>query len=133
MNVFAIILLGIIVFLLGLLLLWLVFDIDVFEIVFGRKYNATGKIEFRQFLVLYPVAKHKWILYDYVVEYFDEQSLKSFTLYFGLFDTFRYIRWKGKRKNNEVKTKQINEMKHVLSLMQQDIQKYCEDNHIKKL
>lgn len=133
MVVFAIILSGMMFFLIVLLFLLLVLDINVFEIMFDRKHNATGKIKFQQFLVLYPIAEDRWILDDYVVEYFDRSSWKSFTLYFGLFDTFRYIRWKSKRENNEVKTQQINEMKHVLSLMRQDIQEYCDDNHIKKL
>ena len=133
MKAFCIILLGITALLIIMLILWLAFNINIYEIVFDRKYNAIGKIKFRQFLALYLIAEDKWLLDKYVVEYFDTKSYKYSTLYFGLFDTFCYIRWKGKRKNNEVKTQRINEMKHVLSLMQQDIQEYCENNQIRKL
>lgn len=129
MKTLSIILIGITAFLIIMVILWVTFDIDVYKIVFSRKYNATGKIKFRQFLILYSVADFPWILDDYTVEYLDRASGNSFTLYFSIFDTIRYIQWKHKRKRNEAKTKQLNEMKYVLSLMQQDIQKYC-DNHI---
>ena len=137
MKTFSIILLGIMAFLIIMVVLLVVllvgFDIDIWQIVFIRKHNATGKIKFRQFLILYSVADFPWILDDYTVEYFDRTSGNSFTLYFSILDTFRYISWKCKRERNEAKTKQLNEMKHVLSLMQQDIQEYCENNRIKKL
>jgi len=129
MKTLSIILIGITAFLIIMIILWVAFDIDVYKIVFGRKYNATGKIKFRQFLILYSVADLSWILDDYTVDYFDRASGNSFTLYFSIFDTIRYISWKHKRKRNEAKTRQLNEMKYVLSLMQQDIQEYC-DNHI---
>ena len=133
MKTFGIILLGIMVFLIIMVILWVGFDIDIWQIVFIRKHNATGKIKFRQFLILYSVADFPWILDDYTVEYFDRTSGNSFTLYFSILDTFRYISWKCKRERNEAKTKQLNEMKHVLSLIQQDIQEYCENKQIKKL
>lgn len=133
MKTFGIILLGIMALLIVMVILWVGFDIDIWQIVFIRKHNATGKIKFRQFLILYSVVDFPWILHDYTVEYFDRTSGNSFTLYFSILDTFRYISWKCKRERNEAKTKQLNEMKHVLSLMQQDIQEYCENNQIKKL
>lgn len=133
MKTFGIILLGIMAFMIVMVILWVGFDIDIWQIVFIRKHNATGKIKFRQFLILYSVADFPWILDDYTVEYFDRASGNSFTLYFSILDTIRYISWKCKRERNEAKTKQLNEMKHVLSLMQQNIQEYCENNQIKKL
>ena len=133
MKTFGIILLGIMALLIVMVILWVEFDIDIWQIVFIRKHNATGKIKFRQFLILYSVIDFPWILDDYTVEYFDRTSGNSFTLYFSILDTFRYISWKCKRERNEAKTKQLNEMKHVFSLMQQDIQEYCENNQIKKL
>lgn len=133
MKAICIILTEITVCLIVMVILWAVFDIDIYEIVFGRKHNATGKIKFRQFLILRSIADFPWILNNYTVEYLDRTSGISYTLYFSIFDTIRYISWKCKRKRNEAKTKQINEMKYVLSLMQQDIQKYCENNQIKKL
>lgn len=133
MKTFSIILLGIMALLIVIVILWVGFDIDIWQIVFIRKHNATGKIKFRQFLILYSVADFPWILDDYTVEYFDRTSGNSFTLYFSILDTFHYISWKCKRERNEAKTKQLNEMKHVLSLMRQDIQEYCENNQIKKL
>ena len=136
MNTFSIILLGIMVLLIVMVILWVIlwvgFDIDIWQIVFIRKHNATGKIKFRQFLILYSVADFPWILDDYTVEYFDRTSGNSFTMYFSILDTFRYILWKCKRERNEAKTKQLNEMKHVLSLMQQDIQEYC-NNHVESV
>ena len=132
MRTFGIILLGVMACLIVMVILWVEFDIDIWQIVFIRKHNATGKIKFRQFLILYSVSDFPWILNDYTVEYFDRTSGNSFTLYFNILDTFRYISWKCKRERNEAKTKQLNEMKHVLSLMQQDIQEYC-DNHIESV
>lgn len=129
MRTFGIILLGIMACLIVMVILWVEFDIDIWQIVFARKHNATGKIKFRQFLILYSVADFPWILDDYTVEYLDRTSGNSFTLYFSILDTFRYISWKCKRERNEAKTKQLNEMKYVLSLMQQDIQDYC-NNHV---
>lgn len=133
MKTLGIILLGVMACLIVMVILWVGFDIDIGQIVFIRKHNATGKIKFRLFLILYSVADFPWILDDYTVEYFDRTSGNSFTLYFSILDTFRYISWKCKRERNEAKTKQLNEMKYVLSLMQQDIQDYCENNQIKKL
>ena len=128
MNAFSIILTGITACLIVMVILWAGFDIDIYKIVFGRKYNATGKIKFRQFLILRSIADFPWILNNYTVEYLDRTSGISYILYFSVFDTIRYISWKHKRKRNEAKTKQLNEMKYVLSLMQQDIQKYCDDH-----
>lgn len=132
MKTLSIILLGIMAFLIVMVILWVAFDIDIYQIIFGRKYNATGKIKFRQFLILYSVADFPWILDNYTVEYLDRTSGISYTLCFSIFDTIRYISWKHKRKRNEAKTRQLNEMKYVLSLMQQDIQKYC-DNHVESV
>ena len=128
MKTLGIILLWIMFFLIVMVILWLAFNVDAYEIMFGRKYNATGKIKFRQFLALYAIADSSWILDDYTIEYLDRTSGNSFALYFSILDTFRYISWKRNREHNEDKTKQLNEMKYVLSLMQQDIQDYC-DNH----
>ena len=128
MKAVCIILTGITACLIIMVILWAGFDIDIYRIVFGRKHNATGKIKFRQFLILRSIADFPWILDNYTVEYFDRTSGISYTLYFSVFDTIRYISWKHKRKRNEAKTKQLNEMKYVLSLMQQDIQKYCDDH-----
>lgn len=132
MKTLSIILIGITAFLIIMIISWVAFDIDIYMIMFGRKYNATGKIKFRQFLILYSVADFPWILDYYTVEYLDRTSGNSFILYFSIFDTIRYISWKRKRKRNEAKTRQLNEMKYVLSLMQQDIQKYC-DNHVESV
>lgn len=128
MKAICIILTGITACLIVMVILWAGFDIDFYRIVFGRKHNATGKIKFRQFLILRSIADFPWILDNYTVEYFDRTSGISYTLYFSVFDTIRYISWKHKRKRNEAKTKQLNEMKYVLSLIQQDIQKYCDDH-----
>lgn len=91
---------------------------------------CSGKITFKEFKILHSVNENNWLLFDYYVSY-KEHSCRAFNyncrdLYFGLFDTARYVIWNLKREHAENKARQNEEMESVRRSFQNDIDRYNE-------